>query len=98
MMTPTSNQSMYNQRKYPAGQAEVCAYSKYLVEQLLAKGEFDPGYVILTTLDLVQHKLAQELVKTCREMVATQISMFVEQLIEEFWGHFEYKIYYRERD
>lgn len=89
---------MHNQRKYPAGQAEICAYSEHLVEQLLAQQEFNPRYVILNTLGLMQHRLAQELVKTCKEMVATQISIFVEQLIEESWSHFEYKVYYGERD
>jgi len=82
---------MHNQRKYPAGQAEICVYSEHLVEQLLAKGEFDPRYVILNILGLMQHKLAQGLVEICREMAATQISIFVEQLIKEFWSHFEYK-------
>lgn len=91
-MTLRCSQSMYNQQKYPAGQAEVCAYSEYLVEQLPAKEEFDPGYVILNILGLMQHKLAQELVEVCRKMVAAQISIFVEQLIKEFWSHFEYKI------
>ena len=90
-MTPTYNQSMYNQQKYLAGQAEICVYDEHLVEQLLAKGEFDPRYVILNTLGLMQHKLAQELVEVCRGMAATQVSIFVEQLIEESWSHFEYK-------
>ena len=91
-MAPTYNQNMYNQQRYPAGQAEICVYTERLVEQLLAKGEFDSGYVILNILGLMQHRLAQELAKVCREMVATQISVFVEQIIEEFWNHFEYKI------
>ena len=90
-MTSIYNQTMYSQHKYPTGQAEICTYSEHLVEQLLAEGEFDPKYVILTTLGLMQHKLARELVETCREMVAVQISMFMEQLIEESWSHFEYK-------